>query len=602
MDPSKQPEADDSFTDLIKLLDIDNRQQNFDSTPFQPLQDADATQPSAADSTDTLQEGWVLLVVDKQDTSSWLDCGEPLQYEWKIHPAMGKRFSSRPERISKMWRAHRSLEPNSSDPDIERGQKQTGSNKHKILASFSNTYGRSKPRASIPTPPSLPFKHTLETPLTQKIGVASPDMVATREHKPAPPSARAETIPAIPAPRRTEGDLRRYAAFTNLAEDDLWSNMGPECKFPCTFCTRTFRTERDWQQHEEALHLSLKKWRCARAGPNYWNQYSEISCVYCGKDSLKDANISDNDRPNKLQQQPRKADSLDHWRRQLNNLWSRCGFCGHSMHTWNDRAVHLADHFKQGKTMADWMGDWGFDAHILNFVENAIPPRTFVAASPFFASHFLTIAITDQNHHRRSLPPSTIQKLPIENPLNAFELINLELEHWVTSNRISQPTVQQLQYESCCIILGSLMLCRHLDAEAREPRKSWLQDIIISSEDLVKRARARPLKSNVQGRITDLQVFNNRYIFDNCSAEHRLQAYACFAKDREPQVEDEELQLKASRIVWSMAIRSPTPAKMFAGFLDHLIFASTDWLVPFRRRANQKQMDYAQEVSDHLKV
>lgn len=44
------------------------------------------------------------------------------------------------------------------------------------------------------------------------------------------------------------------------------------------------------------------------------------------------------------------------------------------MENWSDRVHHLADHFKAGKTMADWKGDWGFEAHILELVENSIPP------------------------------------------------------------------------------------------------------------------------------------------------------------------------------------------------------------------------------------
>lgn len=44
------------------------------------------------------------------------------------------------------------------------------------------------------------------------------------------------------------------------------------------------------------------------------------------------------------------------------------------MDTWDARVHHLAAHFKAGKTMADWKGDWGFTADILALVENAIPP------------------------------------------------------------------------------------------------------------------------------------------------------------------------------------------------------------------------------------
>jgi hypothetical protein len=35
---------------------------------------------------------------------------------------------------------------------------------------------------------------------------------------------------------------------------------------------------------------------------------------------------------------------------------------------------HLAEHFKTGKSMADWEGDWGFEAPVLAMVENSVPP------------------------------------------------------------------------------------------------------------------------------------------------------------------------------------------------------------------------------------
>jgi hypothetical protein len=44
------------------------------------------------------------------------------------------------------------------------------------------------------------------------------------------------------------------------------------------------------------------------------------------------------------------------------------------MNTWADRVGHLADHFKTGKTMANWEGDTGFDETVQAMVENAMPP------------------------------------------------------------------------------------------------------------------------------------------------------------------------------------------------------------------------------------
>jgi hypothetical protein len=44
------------------------------------------------------------------------------------------------------------------------------------------------------------------------------------------------------------------------------------------------------------------------------------------------------------------------------------------MDSWSIRVDHLAEHFKGGKSMADWKGDWGFEPQVLDIVENGMPP------------------------------------------------------------------------------------------------------------------------------------------------------------------------------------------------------------------------------------
>lgn len=45
------------------------------------------------------------------------------------------------------------------------------------------------------------------------------------------------------------------------------------------------------------------------------------------------------------------------WKVETLEAPSRCGFCDRRLATWRERADHLARHFHQGKTMADWRGD-----------------------------------------------------------------------------------------------------------------------------------------------------------------------------------------------------------------------------------------------------
>jgi hypothetical protein len=67
---------------------------------------------------------------------------------------------------------------------------------------------------------------------------------------------------------------------------------------------------------------------------------------------------------------------MKYWKTPMPKIRSRCGFCGLAMETWEDRVHHLGDHFKSGKTMADWVGDWGFDPEVLELLEKSIPPCT----------------------------------------------------------------------------------------------------------------------------------------------------------------------------------------------------------------------------------
>jgi hypothetical protein len=65
---------------------------------------------------------------------------------------------------------------------------------------------------------------------------------------------------------------------------------------------------------------------------------------------------------------------MEKWQSRITEIKSRCGFCGIVVQTWKDRVDYLAGHFKNGASMAQWQGDWGFDPPIQEQVENAVPP------------------------------------------------------------------------------------------------------------------------------------------------------------------------------------------------------------------------------------
>lgn len=189
---------------------------------------------------------------------------------------------------------------------------------------------------------------------------------------------------------------RRRRAY----KEERRSLAAPRKAFQCTFCTETFRAKHDWQRHENSLHLPLERWVCSPEGPRGQKADSpEIRCVFCGHVDPDDAHIETHNysacknRPVQERTFNRKDHLNQHlklvhnakfaewpmrqWKAPPPAIHSRCGFCNLVMETWIDRVHHLADHFKTGKTMADWKGDWGFEPHILELVENSIPPCEF---------------------------------------------------------------------------------------------------------------------------------------------------------------------------------------------------------------------------------
>ncbi|TKW57870.1 Homeobox protein 4 [Colletotrichum tanaceti] len=189
---------------------------------------------------------------------------------------------------------------------------------------------------------------------------------------------------------------RRRRAGANPVEEK--TSLAPASKtFQCTFCTETFRTKHDWQRHEKSLHLSLERWVCSPDGPVALNpETNQLCCVFCGEANPDQAHT---EKHNHFQCQERSLEertfyrkdhlnqhlrlvhdtkfsewSMKTWKVATPEIRSRCGFCGCVLDSWKQRTEHLSEHFKGGTTMADWKGDWGFEAPVLEMVENSIPP------------------------------------------------------------------------------------------------------------------------------------------------------------------------------------------------------------------------------------
>lgn len=197
---------------------------------------------------------------------------------------------------------------------------------------------------------------------------------------------------------RSRGRRRRRRQIPKAV--DISTILPPIHTYQCTFCTETFKTKHDWQRHEKSLHLSLERWICTPDGPiQFCAERNCLACVYCGS---KNPSLDHAEQHNDFVCTDRSLNGKtfyrkDHLRQHLNivhgaqfqkwpmNAWkaptpkvrSRCGFCGILMNSWDSRVEHLAQHFKSGKSMAHWKGDWGFAEDVLKVVENGMPPCEF---------------------------------------------------------------------------------------------------------------------------------------------------------------------------------------------------------------------------------
>ncbi|KAL9092734.1 MAG: hypothetical protein Q9159_000632 [Coniocarpon cinnabarinum] len=165
--------------------------------------------------------------------------------------------------------------------------------------------------------------------------------------------------------------------------------------FQCTFCVDTFKHKYDWLRHEKSLHLNFEKWVCCPNGPIEQDSLNQRStCAYCRHPNPDMAHVESHDhsaclekglsgrsftRKDHLRQHLRLVhsvamhDSMDNWKVVPEIVRSRCGFCDAAFTTWDDRAGHLAKHFREARTMAEWSGGWGFDPEVEAQVADANP-------------------------------------------------------------------------------------------------------------------------------------------------------------------------------------------------------------------------------------
>ncbi|KAJ2981141.1 hypothetical protein NUW58_g6765 [Xylaria curta] len=227
--------------------------------------------------------------------------------------------------------------------------------------------------------------------------------------------------------------------------------------------------------------------------------------------------------------------------------------------------------------MADWKGDWGFEAPVLEMVENSIPPYLI--------------------HDERQSPlPFEASQPSHGTPTNAYELLKLELQWWIT-NKVEElgisPTDAEIQQEACRIIYGAEVMLKGVGACS----SSWLFDLIMSSSEAKRQAAFHP-RSPGSSCLSALRINGKSDIFENCEFEKELQSYVHAKSLIGLTAMDHELQDEACCVLGRMEERSSNPSETLANWFIRMINSSAHWLGDFRQRAH---LPRSEDVGDAYK-
>ncbi|MCJ1384577.1 hypothetical protein MMC17_007694 [Xylographa soralifera] len=353
-------------------------------------------------------------------------------------------------------------------------------------------------------------------------------------------------------------------------------------KYQCTFCTETFKRRHDWQRHEKSLHLSSERWICAPNGPiNLCPKTKVELCAYCGYKDADQAHLDTHHTTScagrsleertfyrkdhlrqhlKLRHNTTIQDHLfDSWKIETQSLKSRCGFCGTELASWSSRVDHLASHFKAGRDMSDWKGDWGFEPHVLDHVENGMAP---------YLIHV----------ERRTLLPYRGSQENAQSRLTTYDLIKMGLVDLVDekTTRGQSLTDYDLSVEARRILNSIDSTVENTSAQT----PSWFNDlflevVVVDGEKSTKR------HGMVHPRVRGLD-----YSVYVCPLERRLQSSVKSGKFIDNIPTDFELQNEASRVLFEIEADSTLPCDAASSWFNYLIFSSTHWLSTFRSRAD----------------
>ncbi|KAK8119388.1 uncharacterized protein PG998_004014 [Apiospora kogelbergensis] len=555
-----------------------------------------------------------------------------------LPPKLGARFSRESVKILKNWVSTHSRHPYPTEEEKETLQRITGLNKTQITNWLANARRRGKIQPTRSTSPHVGQGYATAMDIPRRSGTPGLAVTASGNDMSSSSSLNSlyvsgysddgssrsianlssvsslsksqssggsfassfshrshGSVGSLPSFARARGRRRRRRIPQRPTSQE---KLGEKPKtFQCTFCTETFRTKHDWQRHEKSLHLSLERWVCSPEGAKALNSETGLmSCVFCGEANPTDSHVESHNfcsctersleertfyRKDHLRQHLKLVHnvafiswSMDTWRVTTPEIRSRCGFCGIVMDSWTARTDHLAEHFKTGYTMADWKGDWGFEAPVQNLVENSIPPYLI-------------------DHERNSPLPYQASQLPSSTPTNAYDLLKCELKDWIAGLPAGQANPlsdEKLQLEACRIIYAGDSL-----SKGKAPAHSWFRDLIMANPKLSNAAKFRP-RSPAEGYLSKVMITGKRDIFENCDLESELHKFVVARRLLGLTAMDKELQKEACKIISRMEEKSVDPSEAVANWFIRLINNDgAQWLTDFRKRAH---LPRSEDVND----
>lgn len=195
-------------------------------------------------------------------------------------------------------------------------------------------------------------------------------------------------------------------------------------------------------------------------------------------------------------------------------------------------------------------------------------------------------------HERNSPYPFAASKTPVESPRTAYEILKLELMIFVDmyfdrTGRV--PSSDELQFDACRIVFTAELPAYGHD-EAEEGYSSWLRDLVLSSDSVVRRARLNPLRPAIESRLSFIGVIGKKTPFESCPFEAQLASYVeerrQEAYPNELFLTHQELQAEACRImrVADKNCVSAAQSDIPTTWLENLAQSSTEWLDGFCAR------------------